>query len=388
MTDESRTWKFWLWVSVVLVAILLVVGVSVDRHNRKARIGEHSDRLALLSELRREALQEYFDTVRAEITFWSLNTDLQSAGVELASIWRQLDDAGQDSEATLHRLYVTENPNAAGERLNLSDAGDGSAYSSLHAKLHSLARLFVLERGYYDFFLIDSAGNILYTVEKESDFATNLIDGPWKESGLADVFRRALEGAATGAVSFSDFASYPPSGNAPAMFAAKALTDPEGRTRGVLALQVPTDRIQKIMHFKAGMGESGETYLVGEDRLMRSDSRFSNESTILRTRVDTVSVTRALNGEQGVTTAEDYRGVPVLSAYTLVEIDRVRWAILAEIDEAEVLTDGGYERSRLSGVLSVLFFVGLAGFGLVSAGDWGGGGLGSFDADLSDIGDG
>ena len=135
------------------------------------------------------------------------------------------------------------------------------------------------------------------------------------------------------------------------MFAAKHLTDPEGRTRGVLALQVPTDRIQKIMHFKAGMGESGETYLVGEDRLMRSDSRFSNESTILRTRVDTVSVTRALNGEQGVTTAEDYRGVPGLSAYTLVEIDRVRWAILAEIDEAEVLTDGGYERSRLSGVV-------------------------------------
>ena len=388
MSVETKNLKIWVIVGAAIVAVLLITGLVVSSQNRAARIEDYSERFALLSDLRREALEEYFDTVRTEVTFWSLSQELLDSERLLATVWQRSEAVGLDPAEQWRRLYVTENPYPAGERLGLAHAGDSSEYSSIHAKVHELARLFVLERGYYDFFLIDLAGNILYTVEKESDFATNLLDGPWSDSGLAGVFQRARENAATGAVSFSDFAPYPPSGNAPAMFAAKALTDRTGRTQGVLAMQLPTDRIQEIMQFRAGMGESGETYLVGEDHLMRSDSRFSNESTILRTRVETDPASRALSGEQGVIIADDYRGVPVLSAYTHVDIDGIRWAVLAEIDEEEVLNEGTGQRRQMTGVLSGLFLIGLAIFGVAGMAEWGGGGLGSFDADLSDMGDG
>ena len=93
-----------------------------------------------------------------------------------------------------------------------------------------------------------------------------------------------------------------------AMFMARAMIGPEGRILGVLALQLPTERIRSIMQFTAGMGESGETYLVGPDLLMRSNSRFSSHSTVLQQQVDTPTVRRALAGVAEVDTLGDEPG--------------------------------------------------------------------------------
>jgi methyl-accepting chemotaxis protein len=91
------------------------------------------------------------------------------------------------------------------------------------------------------------------------------------------------------------------------------------------------------MQVTAGMGESGETYVVGEDLLMRSDSRFSEESTTLKTTVDTETVRLALRGETGLQETPDYRGIPVLSAYGPLRFEAANWTVMAEIDTAEVL---------------------------------------------------
>src|SRR3546814_10597294 len=100
---------------------------------------------------------------------------------------------------------------------------------------------------------------------------------------------------------------------------------------------MPIGRINQVMQSAAGMGESGETYLVGPDFLMRSDSRFSKESTILKSKVEGETVKAALAGNAGVREIVDYRGVPVLSVYRPIDFEGVRWAILGEIDLAEML---------------------------------------------------
>ena len=89
------------------------------------------------------------------------------------------------------------------------------------------------------------------------------------------------------------------------------------------------------MQYAGGM-ETAETYIVGEDLLMRNDSRFSDSTTILKTRADTEAVRRALAGETGVDMITDYRGVVSLAAYSPLEFEGLRWAIVAEIDEAEI----------------------------------------------------
>lgn len=319
----------------VMLAVLLIVAVAgtaaINSGYREARSVEIAEKFQLLAGLRRSALETYFNTARAEVSFWSVSPRIHAAMLDITAGWLML---GADPGAEVRRLYMEQTDAVAALRV-IENAGDGSRYSEAHAEVHAFAREFVTERGYYDFFLIDLDGNVVYTVEKEDDFGTSLRDGPYADTGLADIFARIIA-ADDDQVVLSDFESYAPSAGDPAIFAGRLMRDAEGRRLGVLALQLPSDTIQETMRFTTGMGESGETYLVGRDFLMRSDSRFSTESTVLRTRVDTPTVAKALAGEQGIDTVADYRGIEVLSAYDFIEFDGVRWAVMAEIDSAEV----------------------------------------------------
>ena len=338
-----------IWGGLSLVVILAGAGWHISQIQARSMLDGAAAELGLLLSLRRGAVENYFDTVRAEVTFWSLNDTLITAQEELADAYtEQLPER-------LRELYINNNPYPFGSRSELADAEDGSRYSTAHRSFHSIAKSFVVERGYYDFFLIDRQGDIVFTVEKEDDFATNLVDGPWADTGLAEVYRLALVSGGQRTVVFSDFARYGPSDDAPALFAGVALTRPDGSISGVLAVQVPIERIQSIMQFTAGMGDTGETYLVGEDYLMRSDSRFSDVSTTLDKRVQTATVELALAGATGVQFTLDYRDIEVLSAYTRVDLDGFSWAVMAEIDRAELLSGRGRDLiTLLVGELMIL----------------------------------
>ena len=262
--------------------------------------------------------------------------------------------------------YIVENPNPSGEKHLLLDAKDGSEYNSTHQKYHQYLTDIILKFGFYDLFLIDlELGDIVYSVYKETDFATNLYTGPYKESNLAELARQLRSNSDIKKASFIDFENYRPSYGAPAAFVGVPMT--EGAvTIGALVLQLPVDEINKIMTGDNnweidGLGESGETYLVGEDYMMRSISRFylqdtvgyakalidigiENDevekmyrigTTILHQRVKTEGVIDALSGKNETRVIEDYRFTPVLSSYAPLQIRDLNWAILSEIDQAE-----------------------------------------------------
>ena len=154
------------------------------------------------------------------------------------------------------------------------------------------------------------------------------------------------------------------------MFMAKALLNEQGQLLGVLALQLPMSQIRNVMNFTAGMGESGETFLVGKDRLMRSDSRFSSSSTILKVSVDTDTAEKALEGRHGVEFTQDYRGIDVLSAYTSLNFNGIRWAVLAEIDKEEVLQHMTGRRPAILGLTGLLYALAMWSLWLIRPGDW------------------
>lgn len=194
--------------------------------------------------------------------------------------------------------------------------------------------------GFYDFFVIDLKGNIVYTVAKEADYGTNLLTGPYKDTSLGKVFRQVLQAKEE---TLSDFEWYDPS-NEPAAFIASPMLDVENNNKliGVFAAQVSLDQINKIMQEATGMGKSGETYLVGPDKLLRSDSRLDENLTVVNSfknnkKIETKAVEHVLADKTGTETVKDYRGVNVLSSYSPVDIKGVNWGLLAEIDEAEAL---------------------------------------------------
>ena len=348
MSDAVRFWVGW---SIALALLVGLAAWSVVQWNMNNYTQLVSDRLLLLAELRRGAVQEYFSTAEAELRFWGSNPNMIDAQAELLEIWHS--EPGM--AARVRDAYVESNPNPDGFRLNLDHADDGTDYSVLHGEMHARARLFVTQRGYYDFLLISPDGDVLYTVEKEDDFATNLEDGEWSDSGLGAVYRRAKRERKEGTIAISDMQSYAPSNGDPAIFMATAMHDPAGKFLGVIAFQLPTDRILGIMNYTSGMGETGETYLVGQDKLMRSDSRFIEQSTVLSQAVDTPTVQRALSGEHGVEFIEDYRGVEVMSVYLPMQVGDTSWAVMAEIDRAEIGVGAARERPAMAGILSFIY---------------------------------
>jgi len=242
-----------------------------------------------------------------------------------------------DKKSYLQGQYIDRNPFKVGQKGSLLSAKDNSRYSKLHHQFHPIFKNMIEARLFYDFFLLDRHGNVIYSVNKEADFATNIINGKWQKTQLATVFKTITSQPIAGKLYYADFKRYPPSGNEPASFIGAPVFDAQHKYLGVVIYQMPIEPIDRIMQVTAGMGETGESYLVGNDLLMRSDSRFLKQRSILNKKVDTFSVQQALAGEAGVGIIDDYRNVAVFSAYTAIDFFNTRWAMLVEIDREEVL---------------------------------------------------
>ena len=197
------------------------------------------------------------------------------------------------------------------------------------------------ELSYYDLFLVHPEGEVFYTVAKEADYQSNILTGEFSDSSLNNAVVEALE---TKDFGFGDFAPYEPSGGEPASFIADPIMD-GNEVDFVVALQMPSEQINAIMQERTGMGETGETYLIGPDHLMRSDSYLDPEYHSLSASfanpetgsVETAAAQAALAGDTDAKVIIDYTGNPVLSAYSPVDVYDTTWAILAEINEQEVM---------------------------------------------------
>jgi len=255
-------------------------------------------------------------------------------------------------------LYIADNANELGQKQQLDNANDGSQYSERHQEYHPILSQFASEFGFYDIFLINPQGRIVYSVYKEVDFATNLETGPYRNTNLATVFEQVKKSSPSQSQSLIDYKAYLPSYNAPASFIATAIYK-GSKFVGVLAFQMPIDKINLIMQTHDGLGETGETYLVGSDMLMRSQSRFSSTNSILETRVDSLATQQIIAGKVGSNTISDYRGITVLSAFQPLEIAGLNWGVIAEIDQAEALAAVGdlTLASILVAIVSLLFVV-------------------------------
>ena len=239
-------------------------------------------------------------------------------------------------------------------------------YHSVHDRYHSLLSDFLALHEYYDLFLVDDkSGYIVYSVNKETDFATSLLSGAYANSNLGKLFRQIRYSGVSSQTILCDFERYLPSYLAPASFMAVPIFE-DGKKTGTLILQLSADKIDAITTNKKvwreeGFGETGESYIIGKDCRFRTNSRFIIESpnrfyeTMKRSGYDTSLLsqmkfykttilfpfhcsdvlTKTNASQTGLDIIKDYRGVEVLSAYTNLDIPDVNWSLLSEIDASE-----------------------------------------------------
>lgn len=295
--------------------------------------GERGLGLETLSQQKQQLLKYYTQDFSQEYRNQNEGKDPQAS--------RVLDALDADSIA-LQYAFIGANPNPLGSKHLLDSPGDESSYSLIHQQIHPIIRNYLEKFGYYDIFLVDSeSGDIIYSVFKELDYSTSLKNGPYADSNFADAFRKA-NAARKGEVVIVDYKRYTPSYEAPAGFIASPVYDGE-RKLGVAIFQFPIDRVNGIMTQRDGLGKTGESYLVGDDLLMRSDSYLDPTNHSVRASFDypdrgqvkTVAAEKALAGTKGSEIIIDYNGNLVLSSYTPINFPGLKWAVLAEIDQAE-----------------------------------------------------
>lgn len=326
---------------IIINAVGLVTAIAIGAlgyfRTSSALNTEVGDKLEAVMHDRHAAIGNWFKEIRGDIVVQSENPLTLQALRAYSQGWSEFE--GNQTQA-LQKLYIDDNPNPIGKKEDLDFAKDGSTYSKAHAYFHPYFRTFLRDRGYYDIFIFDKRGNCLYTVFKERDFATNVVDGEWKDTDLGKVFRDARDHADPGYVAFYDFAPYAPSNGVPASFIASPIFE-QGKFVGVIAFQMPIGTLNEVMQRDQGLGKTGEAFLVGDDFFMRSDSRFSaaeGKTDILKTKMESDFVRRALAGETGRITTKNYRGVLSDIQYEPLNLEGDdRWVVVVSQNSDEVL---------------------------------------------------
>lgn len=308
------------------------------------------DRLSAAATIGQSQFVSYLEAIENELTQVARNPLTYEAVKEFSDSWKAWTMFGGNPTKELAAAYIDNNPHPVGKKHLLDKADTGVHYDKVHGKYHPWYRDLQQGSGYYDVFLFDTEGNLVYSVFKEADFATNFAEngGEWAATDLGVVFRAAMKATGDDKVVFEDFAPYGPSADAPASFMAHPIMDPEGKPAGVLVFQMPVDRINATFNRAVGLGESGELALIGPDMLMRNDSRFTKDrNDILATALDIDIAKTALSTGTGSGIAEAHRGQAMKITGTGFEYHGTKYALLAMQSVAEATEPVTAIRNRM-----------------------------------------
>ncbi len=243
---------------------------------------------------------------------------------------------------------------------------ESDAYAKADQKIRVLTRNF-LTFGYYDLFFVAPNGEVIYTVVHEDDFASNLFDGPYRDTGLAHIVRNAFAVLEADA---SSFQYYPPSDELAAFLATPVISD--DKILGVLALQIDIQRIFAVVSDSVGMGESGETLIsrhagnMVEVMVPVSRTEYFSSMPDPSWGEGFLSVIRqVLNGNSGHKTITDFQGKTIVSAWRYLPV--LRWGVVVKKDAAEVFASVTNMRKRVR-LLVVALFIGCVALAYFVAG--------------------
>jgi len=204
-------------------------------------------------------------------------------------------------------------------------------------------------------------------VNKEIDFTTSLINGPYANSNLAETFKRVIASDKSNFIAIADFAQYLASYDNQAAFLGTAIFDSKGNKIGVLVVQLSIDILNSIMNNKGqelekiGLGKSVSSVVVGPDLKLRSDNRFflenkldflevlskagfsKNTIDLIKVKnsciglltTDTLAVKEAFSGKESTIPYVDYRKESVIGSFAPLGIPGLNWVIVVKINQEE-----------------------------------------------------
>jgi methyl-accepting chemotaxis protein len=336
----------------VLIGMLLTFGIliyQVALQNTEDLKNEAFSKLELARDIKKVQIQTYFKRVDTNIKTLTKAQPLRSFIMEFLN----LDDY-DDLEIDAKERFPVENQYI----INMSERKD--EFFKMSANSYGLEDIYIIDKEH---------GHIMYSMAKNKEHGENLIHGNLKNSHLAKLYKDVKVQKKT---VFSDISLFKPT-NRPEMFVATPIII-DNTFEAVLAFRLDLKDINIIMQERSGMGKSGETYLVGQDYLMRSNSfidptNHSVKASMTNPKLGickTKAVIDALKGQTQSKIVIDYNGNPVLSSFSSFSIGKFKWAILAEIDEAEIMEkiDHLIKKTIISALIIFVVILGIMYFSI------------------------
>ncbi|MFD1626807.1 methyl-accepting chemotaxis protein [Azospirillum griseum] len=339
--------------SAVLSAVLLgsfAYWAATDRLRTAAQ-----DKLVALANARATSVQSYIEGLEGDVVLTANTRSMRDAVVALNNGWRIEADRGEPGDV-LRKRYVDENPNPPTERYKLEKPSGSTMYDMAHFRLHPWMMDLMLRRGLADVMVVTADGTVLYNAAKGDDFGRSVNDTALGAL-VADMKREVKPGVSR----VIDFTAYSLAGGTPSAFLASpvVLQQPDGGVQmlAVLVFRLEATGINRIMRSTDGMGDTGDTFLLGTDGKLRSTPRFSSELAVLKPYVGgAASVIAADSDRIGLVEAGNVSGTgPALTAYHVMKHSALNWTVLAEAAVDEILAP----------VISMRNQMVMAGFGLV-----------------------
>lgn len=232
-----------------------------------------------------------------------------------------------------------------------------AAYRQAELRAEELLAELAAGYDYYDMLFIDSAGEVIFSLKKESDLNTNLRTGPYRDTGLGQGFQQSIALLGT---EFSLFDNYAPSGNKTAAFITTPLLS-NGLPIGVLAAQIDLEILQTVMEDRIGLGETGEAILAQQkqNRVTYTSRLRHLADPLTQIPIEQVALPmqHALRGERGQDLSMDYAGHAVVAAWRY--LPSLHWGMVVKIDADEALMP--LARLRLHTLLMLGVLASMAG---------------------------
>lgn len=431
LSIQSKLLIMLLAVSVVSATIVGIIGYVSGRESLRAAA---LDQLTTIRELRVHELETTMAGLQRGVQLDSRNLSAQTASQALNAAWDELESRELTAEqrAELQAYYadtfIPQLEERSGESysdtafipesnagrwvqyhytaqhddfdaaLHDDDGDDGSTFSEAAMQYGDYLSRLVEQVGYEDLLMLNLDGDVVYSAYKGVDLGTNLESGPFRDSLLADAYREVVASNSVNAVRTTDFERWIPSLNVPSFWVLSPIGN-DSRVTGVLAVQMSIDAVNDILTgneqwAEQGLGQTGEVYVAGHDRLMRSVSRELVEDpeqyekdvvaagtppataaravevggTTLIQPVDTFSVNQALMGRTGTTVAPSYLGHESIVAYTPIEVNGLNWVAVAHITTAEAFAPvADFTRNLVLSLLAIVVAVSLLSLLLAQA---------------------
>ncbi|WP_350335225.1 methyl-accepting chemotaxis protein [Coralliovum pocilloporae] len=260
------------------------------------------DRLRAKADVQKNDFVNYLTAIERDLKALSDSYVTRRALTELKKGWKK---AGDNPTEALQTAYITKNKYPS-EREKLVSGGR-SKYDKAHKSVHPTLLRHLTDNGYYDIYVFDTDGNLIYSVKKNNDFATNIKSGAWKDTPLRQAFDLAM-GGDTKDAHYLDFKPYAAMDGQHASFLSTPIAI--GRKKiGVLAYQMPISRITYYTSRYQGLGETGDLFLIGNDGLARNDSgRTADTDEFFKQSFSGSVVKQAIGGQDAYGTISDFRG--------------------------------------------------------------------------------